>query len=76
MKCYYVQWKPFPKYEGYVFAKTRGKAKQVSMEQLHSAGWTDAKFIEQKATREPELDKYFIEGNKIFDYGQVLSGGR
>lgn len=78
MKCFYVVLKYASRYHGYVFHETRGKAKASALEQLHDAGWTQAKFIDIKANREPNLDKYFIYGETgtVFDYNQVLSGGR
>lgn len=83
MKCYYIKPRKYSVwatdkfgYDGYIFAETRGKAQYNAQMALQEAGFRDLGFTDVKLKREPELDKYFIEKHKVFDYDQVLSGGR
>lgn len=76
MKCYETYPKGAKRYTGYIFAETRGKAKKYALDSLHNCGWMNIRFTDIMATREPELDEYFIEEGKVFDYNQVLTGGR
>lgn len=83
MKCFYIKPREYAVwatrksgYDGYIFAKTRGKAQYHAQIALQEAGFSKIKFTDVKLKREPDLDKYFIEEHKVFDYDQVLSGGR
>lgn len=78
MKCYIVQNKNNVRYTGYVFAETRGKARAYALDALREVGFRNIQFTDVSVSRVPELDDCFIHGEegKIFDYDQVVTGGR
>ena len=75
-KCFFVQYLRNREYSGYLFAETRGKAMYECLLALKEVGFYRAEFLDVKARREKDLDRYFIEPHKVFDYNQVLSGGK
>ena len=48
-----------------VFAETRGKAKVIAM---HTKTCEDTDFIYIEVRREPQMDKYYTEGQKEMDW--------
>lgn len=82
-KCFYIKPRDYTifgrdkyGYDGYIFTKTRGKAQYLAQKALKEAGFTKIKFTDVKIKREPWLDKYFLEENRIFDLDNILIGGR
>ncbi len=48
-----------------VFAETRGKARALAM---HTEACEDAEFVNIEVSRQPQMDKYYIEGKKEMDW--------
>lgn len=48
-----------------VFAETRGRARALA---LHTEACMDADFTDIEVNREPQMDKYYVEGKKEMDW--------